>query len=843
MATQSFLPFVKKPGRYIGGEFNVSCKQGDAASLHCALVFPDLYEIGMSHQGLQILYHILNAQERIVAERCYCPAPDGEAVLREQGLPLVSLESGRELAAFDLIGITLPHELCYTNILTILDRANIPFYAAQRDETYPLILGGGTCAFNPEPVADFFDAILIGDGEEAIIEIARLLQELKENPIQKRETLERLAGIEGIYLPHRFQPEYDAAGRMPAKSAGPGSSSRVKRRILADLDTIDHLKNPLVPNTRIVHDRLGIEVARGCTRGCRFCQAGITYRPVRERSVEQILELAEDGIAHSGFDEITLLSLSTGDYSCLGEVLPRLMSRFLDERVSISMPSMRVGTLSEELMEEIRKVRKTGFTLAPEAGSERLRRVINKGISEEDLLSFAASAFHLGWNLMKLYFMIGLPTETEADIEAIADLAAKTAKAGKVTGRDRNRVNVSVGTFVPKPHTPFQWEPQLSISDSRDRLTSLKKKLAGNGINLKYQDPEQSYLEGVFSRGDRRLSALLVKAWEKGARLDSWSEYFNLQRWREAAEECGLDLDFYLRRRDPAETLPWSHLDCGVDDGFLSLELSRASAQEYTPDCRYHECQKCGLCDFKTIMPVVRNRKRSAPPVPDQVVPPREKPASGDNHVKYLVSYSRVGLISYLGHLDFLQVIQRALRRAGITTHFSQGFNPTPKVSFGPALPVGTESLAEFFQMDLPLPLENIDRQIASLNKTLPQGIKITGIEHHQQAMPQDIICSYDITLPFELQEEDREKLTKFMQSEELTVTRLRKKKRVTVNLRPLITGISGMAGNRVNINIISKSALPGTRPLEVLSHVLARSEAELLHSRVRKTGWAPLQE
>ncbi len=842
MTKQSFLPFVNKPGRYIGGEYNVSSKQADDTSLLCALVFPDLYEIGMSHQGLQILYHILNAQERIIAERCYCPAPDAESLMREHSLPLCSLESGRALNTFDLIGITLPHELCYTNILTILDRADIPFLAARRNGSHPIILGGGTCAFNPEPVADFFDAILIGDGEEAIVEITLLLQDMKVQGVPRQEALERLATIEGIYLPQRFQPEYDARGRILAIPDNQGSPRRIKRRILADLGAIEHLKKPLVPSTRIVHDRLGIEVARGCTRGCRFCQAGITYRPVRERSVEQILELAESGISHSGFDEITLLSLSTGDYSCLGEVLPRLMSRFADERVSIAMPSMRVGTLTQELMDEIRKVRKTGFTLAPEAGSHRLRLAINKGISEDDLLTFAGNAFELGWNLIKLYFMIGLPTETQSDIDAIADLARKTAKAGKVTGRDRKRVNVSVGTFVPKPHTPFQWEPQLSIPQSRERINSLKTQLVGHGINLKYHEPEQSYLEGVFSRGDRRLAALIIKAWEKGARLDSWSDHFNLERWQEAARECAIELDFYLRAREIGETLPWQHLDSGVDDEFLRQELSRTQAQEYTPDCRYHECQKCGLCDFKTIMPVVRNRKRIAAVLPEQVET-RKQQDSPDSHFKYLVSYSRTGPVSYLGHLDFLQLILRGLRRAKITTHFSQGFNPSPKVSFGPALPVGTESLCEFFLMDLPRPLDNSDQQIELLNKTLPRGVRINSIALHQHKLPQDILCSYEVVLPFKLSEDNREELEKFLQSKELIVTRQRKKKTSRVNLRPLIAALSIITDQRLSMDIISKSGSPGTKALEVLSHVLQKPEADLLDCQVRKIGWIPFKE
>lgn len=841
MRNQEFLPFVNKPGRYIGREYNIYNRKDETSTLSCALVFPDLYEIGMSHQGLQILYHILNNKSEITAERCYCPDIDAENVLKAKKIPLLSLESNRPLADFDLIGITLPHELCYTNILTVLDRAEIPFFAAERGESQPIILGGGTCAFNPEPVADFFDVILLGDGEEAIVEIAQLLLTAQQKGLSRSQRIEQLSIVDGVYLPHRYKPVYDEEGRVIELKHPATVPSRIQKRVLADLDHLDHLYHPIVPNSRIVHDRLGIEVARGCTRGCRFCQAGITYRPVRERTVSQILQLAEKGIDNSGFEELALLSLSTGDYSCLPELLPRLMDRYSEDFVSVSLPSMRVGTLTQELMDEIKRVRKTGFTLAPEAGSDRLRMAINKGISENDLLDSARHAFSLGWSLIKLYFMIGLPTETTADIDAIIELAKKTAEAGNVTGQGRKRVTVSVGTFVPKPHTPFQWEKQLSIRQSQERINRLKDNIPRRAINLKWHDPKQSYLEGVFSRGDRRLANLIVTAWRRGARLDSWSDHFNLQRWQECAETCGIDLDFYLRQRDRDEVLPWSHLSTGVEDTFLLEELEKTINGEYTPDCRYHGCQHCGLCDFETIQPVVHKAQEDSAAGEKKAAAVEIKKTEQEGKFKYLVSYSRSGSICYLGHLEFLQIIFRTLRRAKIRTNFSKGYNPSPKISFSPALPVGTESRCESFVMELPSPLENCQAQAARLTEMLPDGMWINEIRPFQGKTPQHLKTTYTVSLAHGLNEEEQNKIKSFLNSDSVIISRKRKGRLKQIDIRPMIETIELVSVTDLTIEIITRSGSPGIKPLKVLEHILDKSEEELLTSAVCKTDWQEL--
>ena len=841
MIEKSFLRLAERPGRYLGNEFNSVGKAWPETAIHGALVFPDLYEIGMSHQGLQILYHIINAQKNSLAERCYCPDLDAEALLRRTGMPLASLESGHPLADFDFLGITLPYELSSTNILTILDLAGIPFHADERDESWPLILGGGAGAFNPEPLAAFFDAILLGDGEEAILDIIALVAENKKNLQPKAELLRRLATIPGVYAPSLFVMAEHGLRPVDASIAPP------RRRILPNLDDCRHLVKPLVPNTKIIHDRLGIEIARGCTRGCRFCQAGITYRPVRERSARQIMALAEEGIAHSGFEELALLSLSAGDYSCLPQLFPQLIDRFADSFVSVSLPSMRVGTLTPEMMEQIRRVRKTGFTLAPEAGSARLRQVINKGISEEDLLATCQAAFALGWQGVKLYFMIGLPGETEEDIQAIIDLCRKIRAVSGLGGGGKKNVAASVGIFVPKPHTAFQWQGQLGIDEGRERISFLRRHLP-KGVTIKWQIPEQSFLEGVFSRGGRELATLIETAWRLGARLDGWSEHFRLATWRDAAAERGIVLEDYLRPRGLNEILPWSHLDCGVTQEFL-LDQWRKSQQEiYTPDCRYHGCQGCGVCDFTATRPIVYDPEAAAGkslPVPTVAAkrtvnhPPARNIRPERQHFKYLISYSRLGPIAFLGHLDFLQIIFRSLRRAGIATNFSEGFNPSPKVSFAPALPAGTESECEYVLIDSPDKITNPAEALDRLNAAFPPGLTATAWRDHPGRIPQDIVCDYAIT-GLILPENSDKYLANFLTSANWPIIQERKGKTRRVDIRPLVAACA-IENNTVILTVNYRGGESGVKPLEAAAEIFSLRPETLTGARVRKTAWRTL--
>lgn len=834
LSLDSILPLVRKPGRYIGGELHAARPDYATVELAFALIFPDLYEIGMSHQGLQILYHILNREPGLAAERCFCPDTDMEEQLRRHKLPLFSLESRRPLAAFDVIGFTLPYELCFSNILTVLDLAQIPLRAAERGEAAPLVIGGGSCSMNPEPLADFFDAIVLGDGEEVILEIAAALRAAKQEGLSRSAKLHRLAEIAGVYVPAFFAPQYEGQQLTAVLPLKPGYE-KIRRRIVAQLPPTELLEHPLVPMVKPVHDRLGVEIARGCTRGCRFCQAGMIYRPVRERTVEQVMQLAEQGIQNSGFGELALLSLSTGDYSCLPELLTKLMDRFAEERVSISLPSMRVGTLTPEVIAQIRRVRKTGFTVAPEAGTDRLREVINKGITEADLLAGCRDAFNAGWNVLKFYFMIGLPTETLEDVDAIVDLAARARREANGKKAD---INVAVSTFVPKPHTPFQWCGQISLDESKERIQRLMKKLPPKGYKLKWHDPEQCLLEGVFSRGDRRLSRLLEEAWRDGARLDGWNEHFSLARWQQAAARAGIELEFYLRQRDRNEVLPWDHLSSGVERSFLEREYERAMERAYTPDCRSQGCQQCGLCDFKSIRPLVNPPKQAAASTAPAVNKLERDKNSQPTIFRYRADYSRLGDGRFIGHLELLNLVFRALQRAGLPVLFSQGFNPTPKVSFSPALPVGVESEIEFFEVDLAEPISRPAEMMDELNRQLPSFMAITTLALAKKKAPVNEIISYDCLLPESVAwEQAADSIAAFQVADKFLLERSRKGKSREFDLKEFVRKLELGEGGRLLLDLYHPCAEAGVGPRDTLAAVFGLNEEQAELVRIVKVG------
>ena len=932
---EAILPRVERPTRYLGNEVNAIRRDPAAAAVSVCLCFPELYEVGMSWPGLQILYHQLNTHPGVVAERAYSPWFDMEKEMREAGVPAFSLESWTPLRDFDVLGFTLQYELTFTNLLNVLDLAGIPKRAADRRREDPVVIAGGPVAYNCEPIADFLDAVALGDGEETIREIADAVKAWRPTDRSRADLLRTLQSIEGVYVPAHYEVEYGTqlSGTMPpiaAIHARENAPKLVRRRFQPDLNDVPFPSAPIVPLGKTVHNRLGIEVQRGCTRACRFCQAGYIYRPERQRSPEKVKELVFESLKNTGYDDVSLLSLSIGDYGCLEPLIGDLLGPNRANGIAVSLPSIRVDTLTEGIIDKIAGAKKSGFTVAPEAGSERLRDVINKALSEQQIEFTAEQVFKRGWSHLKFYYMIGVPSETDEDVMGIV----RTARACQAIGRKYTRsadIHVSTSTFVPKPFTPFQWEPQIPRDEIVRKQAMLRDELRKTGLTYKWHDARESMLEVVLSRGDRRLCRAVELAWEKGARFDGWTEKYREEVWLEAFAEAGVHPGWYAYRRIPIEeVLPWDHVDCGMEKAWFIKDYQWAFRGKYIPDCATGRCYDCGICDWEIVknrtyvpaetmrypqgmkpkgmgthpvpvptafttqsswlkpfpgtdvalMGIVDGTGRKA--TPEQVAsvmaasaPPsirpeetlEEEPAANSIHEmtdapakrqpapkrkskqppprpslgpskRYRVHYEKTARAAYLGHLDTMEAIARALKRAGVRLDYSQGWSPAPRLAFGPALMTGAQSTAEYFDMDCVEPWPD-DSLVERLGGQLPDGMRVvsvSGIEKSAKSLGASIEAQTfvvderfagSLPGPAEL----RRKVERFLAAEraEVTTRRMEGRREIvkTTDVRPSVNRAWVDERGALCFELKSSSAFATAKPIDVVRSILGESSPE----------------
>ena len=812
----SVLQSVEKPARYTGSEWNVVIKNHADVKCTFALALPDVYEVGMSNLGLAILYEILNSRPDIAAERVYAPWTDMEDIMRSQGIPLYSLETKTEIKNFSFLGFSLQYEMIYSNVLNMLDLAGIPLHAADRTMDDPFVVGGGPCVYNVEPVAPFFDFFVIGEGEEVITEICDVYEAWKADgcPDGRRGYLRRLLDVDGIYVPSFYEDRYDDDGHFSALAPLDAAAKPViYKRVVKDMDNVKSVEHPVVPYMNIVHNRIMLELFRGWSRGCRFCQAGICYRPARERTEEHLKEMARGLVDVSGYDEMSLTSLSSADYSCLGRLVDDLMDEFRHEKVSFSLPSLRIDSFSIDLAHKMQQVRKSGLTFAPEAGTQRLRDVINKGVTEEDLLTACGAAFRQGWKQVKLYFMMGLPTETDEDVIGIADLAKKVVDLyTEIKGKRGVKVTISVACFVPKPYTPFQWFGQVPLAEFERRQQLLKEHITDRAITFNYHDARLSVIEGAFARGDRRLARVLEQAWRDGAKFDGWSDLFHDEIWHEAFHKCGLDIkDYAGRTRSFDEPLPWEITSPGATKDFFLREWKKAMAAELTEDCRRGKCSACGICPTLGVHVIDYKKQEEAKGAFQEKFVP--KPVHPEDNGKkqqppvfwYRARVTKDADVRFLSHLEYADAFLRAFDRAKLPMAYSEGFNPHMKVAFGSALAVGVSSEAEYMDFALRKPLaqpEVFDR----LRAQLPPGIrvlKLTEIKgRHIALMNLADEARYHVRVPLHGDAEKsakaaQEAIAKFNAATEVIYTRVTPKKTRTKDIKkflgaPLTASIEG---------------------------------------------------
>jgi len=821
---RELLPLLQRPSRYIGSEWGSVRKDPSTVSVRLALAFPDLYEVGMSYLGQKILYALVNERPEFWAERVYSPDAETAQVLRAHGAALATLESDTPLGRLDAVAFHVTHELCYTNILLMLDLAGIPLRSEDRRERHPLVMVGGGAAFNAEPLAPFVDLMVLGDGEAVLCELLDEIGRARKEGLARRELLLRLKDLPGVYVPGFF--EFQGAGQ-PLKPLVPGYE-RVDKAVVRNLNLAAFPHEPIMAFGQAVHDRLTVEIARGCTRGCRFCHAGMVYRPVRERGLTQLDEILERSLTTSGYEEVSFLALSAGDYSALDTLFEQSFERCSREQVSISLPSLRVGSVSGRLMGLISRIRRTGATLAPEAGSQRLRDVINKGVREEDLLEHVARLFEHGWQQVKLYFMLGLPTETLEDVRAILDLCRKVEALGR--GAKRLQVTAAVSPFVPKPHTPFQWERQASREEIVERVELLRSLFRPHKrLKLRWHEPDMSLLEGVFSRAGRELAPVVERAFGKGALFTSWVDQLDLDKWLQALDEEGLRPEDFLRARSEDEPLPWDHLNAGVTREFLLTERRRAMQGKITPDCRFEACRNCGVCAFQgrtsslaqikdnELRPLLVFAERDQAPDVSQAPDTQAQKTAGHGQAEtagpardrggtpkpppvpeeltrrashYRIWFSKLGPAAWLSTLELQSLFERSLRRAGVEPSFSKGFHPLPLLSFGRALPVGVQSLVEWFNLFTRRKYEP-EELARLLGPALPQGLSLTRVEPLSMGrrQPQAVAEEYEAAYsgPPEREGEFRRAWEAFAAAESFPVVRETKRGHSSMDLRRIM--------------------------------------------------------
>ena len=721
---EEILKSVEKPGRYLGGEWNQIKKDPSCVQTKVALVFPDLYEVGMSYLGQKILYAILNDNPKILAERVFAPWTDFERKLRSEKIPLYSLENKIPLAQFDILGFSLLYELNYSNILTILDLADIPVFSSERTLDHPLVMAGGPAVFNPEPVADIFDLFLVGDGEEAFLEILEKLGSLRKDSKDKSDLLKEMAKTSGVYVPSLYSTYLPDGAHLLAVKPEQDAPLNILKRVLYPFHQAPFPEKIVVPDIKVIFDRVSVEVARGCAQKCRFCQAASIYFPPRVKSPSHVLGTILNSLKLTGYDDTSLASLSISDYPYLDPTVDILMEKLAEEKISLSLPSLRPKGLSSDVAERIIKVRKTGFTLVPEAGTDRLRRVINKKTEDDDIREASQNAFSQGWRLLKMYFMIGLPTEKDEDIEGIVKLIQEVVKIGQKILKSAPQINLSVSSFIPKPHTPFQWLKMEDEPSLREKYGFLKSRLKRYpSVQLKGHPHKNTILEAVFSRGDRKLNRVLYKSWKGGARFDSWNDLFRFQAWEKGFDQEHLDYRLYLSSIQRETPLPWDHIETGVKKSYLLEELNKALKEEYTSSCLDDSCGTCQGCVFPHLLE--RTFTEEVKIEPSQEIPFGKEL---EEEIRYRVFYSKLQSSRFISHIDLNNIIQRAFRRAGIRVVHTQGFHPKMSISYLPALPLGMEGRAECFEFKSRY-LFKEDEFISRMNSCLPSGIRILSLE------------------------------------------------------------------------------------------------------------------